>query len=83
MKDLYGRGVWWIFVPIKPENDNTWLWDSCENDAVCVQSGEWLTTKMGIPPPNYVNHEERCVLFSSDEDQPCSISELMTMIKLE
>ena len=80
MKDVYGRGIWWVFVPTSPCDGHVWMWDEYEQDAVCMKTGAWLKTELGLDSPRYIDVEDRCVVFAEDANSPYDVDEIASMI---
>jgi hypothetical protein len=83
MRDLYGNGVWKVFVPVAPKNmrvikqQHSWVWDVFEHDAVCLNTGVWLSAELDLEtPPHYMDTEERIVVFHDTFDLTSLMSSL-------
>lgn len=70
LKDLYGKGIWQIILPLgalklAKSHGSNWRWDPYEKDGVNLADGSWLRPMANLTDPPRVHEEERTVYLTS------------------
>lgn len=79
MRDVYGQGIWHVYVPTDLPPDTSWLWDPYETNSVCIETGEWLCEKLCLDPPTFIDANERIVVFT---ENVVSLLDALSLTKL-